>query len=90
MEKLCTIDPFVSGSISIVNRICGTKTCTCMQGGPKHPAMYLNSKVKGKTKSLYIPVALHDDVREWNENHKKLKQLIKDISDNQEEIIKLR
>jgi hypothetical protein len=90
VEKLKSVEPFVGGCVTIINRVCGTKTCSCMSGGEKHRAMYLNSKLKGKTKSLYIPVALHDDVKKWNENYKKLKSLIKEISDNQEEIIKLR
>ncbi len=91
VEKLSKVGPFVSGSISVVNRICGTSTCSCMKkNGKKHPAMLLNWKENKKTKTLYVPVALHDDVRKWNENYKKLKEVINKISDLQKEIIKLR
>lgn len=90
LNQLKSVGPFVDGSLSVVNRICGTKTCSCMKGGKKHPAMFLTWKEKRKTMALYIPVSMYNDVKLWNKNYKKLKMLIKKISSVQKELLKLR
>lgn len=71
-------------------RKCGKKTCACHRGGPKHPALFITWKEAGKTVSLYVPRNLEDTVREWSRNFKRLKGLIRQISDIQKEMIRLR
>ncbi|MBE3128296.1 MAG: hypothetical protein IMZ60_01290 [Actinobacteria bacterium] len=44
-------------------------------------------KVKRVTKAVYIPVDLEDEVREWNEEYKKLKKIIAEISKANKSII---
>jgi len=44
-------------------------------------------KVKGVTKAVYIPVDLEEEVRKWNENYKKLKRIIANISKANKSII---
>lgn len=87
LEQLAKIGPFVEGSLSVVNRICGTKTCRCMNGGKKHPAMFLTWKDKRKTKALYIPVKKHKIVKLYHQNYKKLKKIIRSVSDVQKMLI---
>jgi len=40
------------------------------------------------TKAVYIPVDLEDEVREWNDNYKKLKKIIAEIARTNKEIIR--
>ena len=61
-----------------------------MGRGPKHPVMYVTSKEEGKTASLYVPRKLESEVRVWVENYRKVKELIRTMSDVQKEIIRLR
>jgi len=91
LEQLKNIGPFIAGSLGIVKRICGTKTCSCHTKGILHKAMYLTWKGdKQKNEMLYIPVSLHKDAALWSKNYKKLKLLIKKISDNQKKLIKIK
>jgi len=45
-------------------------------------------KVKGVTKAVYIPVDLEDEIREWNDNYKRLKKIIAEITRANKEIIR--
>ena len=87
IKKLANIGPFVDGSITKVKRRCGNKNCKCYLMGQKHESYYLMYKVKGVTKAVYIPVDLEDEVRQWNENYKKLKRIIANISKANKSII---
>ena len=87
IKKLADIGPFVDGSIAKVKRRCGNKNCKCYIKGEKHESYYLMYKVAGVTKAVYIPVDLEGEVKKWNENYKKLKRIIADISKANKSII---
>lgn len=85
------IGPFIEGSLSTVNRICGNKNCQCRKyHNKKHPSLFLTWKEKKKTKAIYILTSNHHEAESWNQNYKKLKILIKQISNIQKELLKLR
>jgi hypothetical protein len=52
--------------------------------------LYVTWKEQGKTVSLYIPRKLENDVRRWVQNYRKLKNLTREVSDIQKQIIRLR
>jgi hypothetical protein len=35
---------------------------------------------KGKTHTVYVPKDMVEEVREWTKNHRKLQQILKEIS----------
>jgi len=89
IKELKLLNGWIEGSLTTVHRICGTKTCSCMNGGAKHKAMFFTWKGKDKkTKSLYVPVAKENEAIQLNKNYKKLKKLLKLISENQKLILK--
>ena len=45
-------------------------------------------KVAGITKAVYIPVDLEDEVRKWNEEYRRLKEIVGEISRTNKEIIR--
>ncbi len=90
-KKLKKIGPVLEGSLTEVKRICGNKNCKCRKDQKnKHPALFLTWKDKKKTQALYIPKAMWDKAKKWNENYKTAKQLLRDLSNIQKEILKLR
>jgi hypothetical protein len=89
-RRLSRVGPWIEGTLVVTTRRCGKKGCGCMDGGPKHPVMYLTGKQEGKTVSLYIPRKLESEVRVWVENYGRVKELIRRMSDVQKEIIRLR
>jgi len=88
IKELANIGPFVDGSIAKVKRRCGNKNCKCYLKGEKHESYYLMYKEKGVTKAVYIPVDMEEEVREWNDNYKKLKEIVAEITKANKEIIR--
>ena len=66
--------PALAGTLSQVNKRCGQPTCRCRQGQP-HKAWPLSFKVQGKSRTVYVPLDLLDDVRSWIAEHKRIKTL---------------
>jgi len=88
--RMSELSPWIQGSVVVVKRVCGQKGCACHRGGNKHPAMYLTGKAEGKTVALYVPRKMEAEVRVWAGNYKKLKELIREVSEIQAQILKLR
>lgn len=80
LKQVATQKPVLAASLVEIAKHCGRKGCHCQQGGPKHVGHYLTSKVQGKTRTVYVPLDLLDDVRSWVEEHKRLKLLLQEIS----------
>ena len=78
----------MEGSIAMVPRKCGSKSCPCHQGELKHQAMILCKKVEGRSVATYVPKDLWDKVRAWNREHKKIKRVLKELSEINEQIIR--
>ena len=90
IQKIATLHPWIEGSLVSTSRYCGKKNCACHHGGAKHPVLYVTWKENGKTVSLYIPRKLENDVRRWVQNYRNLKQLTREVSDIQKQIVRLR
>lgn len=88
--RMSELSPWIQGSVVVVQRVCGQKGCACHRGGKKHPAMYLTGKEEGKTVALYVPRKLEAEARVWAGNYKKLKKLVREVSEVQRQILKLR
>jgi hypothetical protein len=80
----------ISGSLAKIARKCGRENCRCSDDpSARHTAHLLTSKVRGKTKSLYVPVELVDEVDSWVRERKKIKRLLKEIDELGELLIRL-
>ena len=80
LRQLATDKPVLAASLVQIAKHCGRAGCHCQQGGPKHTGHYLTYKVKGKTRTVYVPLDLLDDVHSWVAEHKRLKALLAEIS----------
>ena len=88
LKQLRRAGPTLGGSLTTVPRRCGTPTCQCMRGGPAHEAVILCKKVKGRSVAMHIPKDLHEQARRWNQEHKKIKRVLNEISQINEQIIR--
>jgi Family of unknown function (DUF6788) len=79
LGQLSTGKPILAASLVQITKHCGRKACHCQNGGPLHTAWHLTCKVKGKTRTVYVPVDLLDEVRSWLEEHKRIKALLGEI-----------
>lgn len=87
MKELSQIGPVLQGSIATISVTCGNANCKCARG-EKHTSNILTKKVNGKTKSVYLPVDMLEEAREWTLQYRRMKRLMKEISDYNEKILK--
>ncbi len=90
LGKVAGFSPWIEGTLVNTTRICGRKNCVCHTSGQKHPVMFVTWKENGKTVSLYVPKKLESEVRKWGENYKRLKEIIRKMSNIQKDIVRLR
>jgi hypothetical protein len=71
LRQIASIGPFIEGTLVRVPR----KDC-------RHVAHRLTSKVKGKTRAVYVPLDRVKDVVAWTKEYKRLKKLIRALTEN--------
>ena len=82
--------PFVAGSLTKIYRKCGNPHCRCAaKDGQKHSAHLLTTKIKGKSKAIYVPVDMVEEVRNWCCNYRAAKDEMKMVSECCEHLIRL-
>lgn len=87
VKELASLGPMLQGSLAEIGVTCGNPNCRCARG-EKHRSHIVTKKVRGKTKSLYIPVDMVEEVRTWIEEHRRAKRLMKEVSDLNEKIVR--
>ena len=90
LKKMGMEQPFIAGSLTKIYRKCGNPNCRCaVKGGQKHSAHLLTTKIKGKSKAIYVPVDMVEDVRKWCSNYSDVKDEIKIVSGYCEQLIRM-
>lgn len=88
LRKLGRLKPFMAGTIVEYRAKCGNPRCRCARG-EKHPLAHLTYKDENqRTVSVYIPVDRREEVAQWVAEYKRLKRIISEISDLQEQILR--
>jgi hypothetical protein len=59
-----------------------------MRPGRKPPACQLTFKQAGKTRTVYVPIELTEEVSQWAKEYKRLKHLIRKITQQNLAIIR--
>jgi hypothetical protein len=80
LKQLTPAGPVLAASLALVNKRCGQPSCSCHQGGPLHQAHHLTFKEGGKTRTVYVPRDLLDEVRSWVQEYQRLKALLGEVS----------
>jgi len=88
LKSLAAVRPFIAGSLARVGVRCGNPNCRCASG-ERHPAWVLTRKQTGRTVTVHVPRDMVEDVARWVEEHRRLKRLMKDVSELGERMIRL-
>ncbi|OGV66465.1 MAG: hypothetical protein A3K18_30870 [Lentisphaerae bacterium RIFOXYA12_64_32] len=79
----------LSGSLVRTLRPCGRENCRCVQDpGARHPSHVLTRKVKKKTKVVYVPVDMVEEVDHWVQERRRIKRLLAEIDALAEQLIR--
>ena len=88
LRQLSEAKPFVQGSLYKRTVKCGNPNCRCAKG-KRHESYVLTKKVRGQTKATHVPRDLVEEATAWAQEHKRIKKLMKEISDLNEQILKI-
>ena len=80
---------FMSGSLIQKRWKCAKPECICNRTGKLHTGYAVTSKVKGKTRSVYVPVSMVDEVKGWVKEYKRIQKVMKEINALAEQVIRL-
>lgn len=69
LDRLAQVGPFLEGSL-----------CSFKRPGCKSPGWHLTFKQKAKTRTVYVPVEMVAEVKQWTQTCKQLKKLIREVS----------
>jgi hypothetical protein len=69
LRQVAHIGPFLEGSLSAFKR----PGCT-------QPGWHLTFKQRGRTRTLYVPLELVAEVKQWTLNYRHLKRLIRQVT----------
>jgi intergrase/recombinase len=79
-SKIKQLLDLLIGSVVSYQMKCGKKNCKCAQG-ERHICFYLSLKKQGKTVNSYLPKNLVETARLMTDNHKKLKEILTELSE---------
>src|SRR3954462_2254519 len=80
LKQLAPAGPVLAASLSRVSKRCGQPSCACHHGGPLHHAHHLTLKEAGKSRTVYVPQDLLEEVQRWVQEHRRLKALLHEVS----------
>jgi hypothetical protein len=69
LHRIGQIGPFLEGSL-----------CSFKRPGCTAPGWHLTFKQKAKTRTVYVPMDLVREVKQWTQTYKQLKKLIREVS----------
>ena len=73
LKRLAEVGPFLAASLVCVRHRCGNPRCRCASGRG-HVSWRLTCKdKKQKTVTVYVPVDMIQEVRQWVQNHRRFK-----------------
>jgi len=88
LKQLRSVGPLVDGSLVVIHRASRPE-------GKKYPGYFLTYKPPrthpgkpSKTKTLYVPVAMVEEVKRWSAECAKARFVIREVSDIQRQIIR--
>lgn len=81
LAQLVHQEPFLHATVNVRHITCGKKNCRCAKG-QKHRALYLVCNTKGKTRQLFVPPSMEQEICRRVENYHSTVELIDKISEH--------
>ena len=80
LAQLLHQQPLIRATVSVRRVTCGKRGCRCAQGD-RHRAVYLMCRVQGKTRQVFVPASLEEEVRRWVANYHLVQELLEKVSE---------
>ena len=80
LARLHTLPNLMRGSVYERGRKCGRASCTCAQGGPKHPTRQLTVTLGGTTRSRYVRLEEVAELQALIATYEELWTIVNDLT----------
>ena len=80
-ELAALSDKMLWGSLGTVYRRCGRANCHCAKGEKHGPVFYLTRNEGGRTRNIYVPSELHDEVAAGVSAYRRYRELGQQIAE---------
>jgi len=82
IEELAALsERMLWGSLGEVYRRCGRANCHCAKGEKHGPVFYLTRNQDGRTRNIYVPPELHDEVAAGVSAYRRYRELGQQIAE---------
>lgn len=88
VRQIPDLQAVISGSLQEQRRRCGKEGCRCMRGELHGPYRYLSLRVGRRTKMLYVPAELAEQVRQGITSNTEVQTALAEISAINLELVK--
>jgi hypothetical protein len=91
LRKLPNLEEILKGSLIERYKPCGKPGCKCAKGLGHGPKYYLSISRAGQRPQMdYVPQEYHDQVEEYLANHRLVREIISEISQINQELLRRR
>jgi len=77
LRRIAQLGPFIEGSL-----------CAFKRPGCSQPGWHLTFKARGRTRTLYVPMELVAQVKQWTLNYRHLKGLMRQVTRHSRALIR--
>ena len=90
LKKMALVGPFIMATPTPLKVRCGNVGCKCADDpAARHEKLHLSWRDADGNGTAYVPVDLHEEVREWVANYWKMKELMKEMTLISRQMIKM-
>jgi hypothetical protein len=75
-KQIRALWPAIKGSVALVSKPCIRKSCPACARGDNHPAWLLSFTLRGKRKTMYVPLSLVRTLKRALHNGRKIEKLL--------------
>lgn len=91
LRKLPNLEQILRGSLIQRYKRCGRPGCRCAEGPGHGPKYYLSISQTGQRPQMdYVPQEYHDQVQEYLANHRRVREILAEISAINRELLRRR
>ncbi len=88
LERFADVEQVLAATLVETRLRCARPNCRPCADGRGHPTRFVTFSRKGKTVTVYVSKDDLEEVREWVREHKRVKRLVREISDLSVELLR--
>ena len=81
LAELHTLPDMMRGKVYQRERKCGSASCTCASGGPRHKGLQLTINIGGRTRTRYVRQGERAEIEAKIAVYHRLKEIVEELTE---------